>query len=51
MIVFITETNNGTTVKRVPQEQMFDKSYTLREQCSSLFRVVMLMSFRDVLNS
>ena len=39
-MIFVTQTNTGTTVKRIPQEEVFNiKSYTSREQFSPLFRV------------
>ena len=31
-MIFVTQTNTGTTVKRIPQEEVFNiKSYTSRE--------------------
>ena len=52
MMIFITQTNIGTMVKRVPQEQMFVIEATLLENHflrSSGF--VVLMSVEDILIS
>ena len=52
MMIFMTHTNTGTMVKRVPQEQMFDIKLTLLADhflLSSGF--VMLISLGDVLIS
>ena len=52
MMIFITQTNTGTMVKHVPQEQMFVIEATLLENHflpSSGF--VMLMSVEDILIS
>ena len=39
-MIFVTQTNTGTMMKRVPQEQMVGvRSYPSRELISSLFRV------------
>ena len=39
-IIFVTQTNIGTVVKRVPQEQMVGvRSYPSRKLLSALFRV------------
>ena len=52
LMIFITQTNTGTMMKCVPQEQMFDIQATLLE---NLFLpssgLVMLMSVGDVLIS
>ena len=40
LIIFVTQTNIGTVVKRVPQEQMIGvRSYPSRELLSPPFRV------------
>ena len=49
-MIFLTQTNIGTMVKRVPQEQMVDiRSYPSRELFSRL-SIVYHISLRDVLN-
>ena len=40
LIIFVTQNNTGTMMKRVPQEQTIDvRSYPSRELFSPLFRV------------
>ena len=51
-MIFITQTNTGTMVKRVPQEQMFVIEATLLQNHFLPYSgFVMLMSVEDILIS